>query len=61
MPTLATLHLPPAWYPDAVWSLGRPDTHLHCVSASQRAACPPAATLLPPIENGVPVDALEPG
>ncbi len=58
VPALVTLHLPPAWYPPSVWSLGRPGTHLHCVSASQRAACPADAELLPTVENGVPVDGL---
>ena len=58
VPALVTLHLPPAWYPPAVWSIDRPGTHLHCVSAAQRAACPPGVALLPTIENGVPVDAL---
>ena len=57
VPALVTLHLPPAWYPADVWSLGRPDTHLHCVSAAQRRGCP-TDRLLPTIENGVPVDAL---
>lgn len=58
VPTLATLHLPPGWYPPDVFRLTRPDTHLHCVSASQRQACPDSAALLPDIENGVPVSAL---
>jgi glycosyltransferase involved in cell wall biosynthesis len=57
-PALATLHLPPDWYPPEVFRPGRPDTWLHCVSASQHAACPESPALLEPIENGVPVDAL---
>jgi glycosyltransferase involved in cell wall biosynthesis len=57
-PVLATLHLPPEWYPpDALFPV-RPNTFLHCVSASQRRRCPPEAPLLPDIPNGVPVDAL---
>jgi glycosyltransferase involved in cell wall biosynthesis len=59
VPLLATLHLPPAWYEPTVFSGQRRDLHLVCVSASQRAACPPDARLLPTIENGVPVQALE--
>jgi glycosyltransferase involved in cell wall biosynthesis len=57
-PVLATLHLPPDWYPPEVFEPARPETHLHCVSASQRARCPPGARLLPDVPNGVAVDAL---
>jgi hypothetical protein len=57
-PVLATLHLPPDWYPERLFDLDRPDTFLHCVSASQRARCPPGARLLPDVQNGVPVEAL---
>jgi glycosyltransferase involved in cell wall biosynthesis len=57
-PALVTLHLPPSWYPAEALRPARPNTHLHCVSASQHAACPPGAALLPPIENGVPVERL---
>lgn len=59
VPLLATLHLPPAWYPAEVFAGYRSDLHLHCVSRSQQAACPPGAQLLPPIDNGVPVHALQ--
>jgi glycosyltransferase involved in cell wall biosynthesis len=57
-PVLATLHLPPACYPREIFSWQERGLHLHCVSASQRRACPPGATLLAEIENGVPVRAL---
>lgn len=57
-PVLVTLHLPPAWYAPGALSPSRLDTYLHCVSAVQRAACPPGLPLLPEIENGVDVDAL---
>jgi glycosyltransferase involved in cell wall biosynthesis len=57
-PVLITLHLPPCWYPSAIWQTGRRDTWLHAVSSSQHAACPPCAALLPPVPNGVPVAAL---
>jgi glycosyltransferase involved in cell wall biosynthesis len=58
VPALATLHLPPAWYPASALAPTRPRTWLHCVSRSQHRACPPSGVLLPPIENGVPVDRL---
>jgi glycosyltransferase involved in cell wall biosynthesis len=48
-----TLHLPPDWYSSEVFHLTRPDTHVHCVSAAQKRACPKNARLLPEIENGV--------
>jgi glycosyltransferase involved in cell wall biosynthesis len=53
VPVLATLHLPPGWYPPEAFAPGRPDTHLVCVSASQQRACPPGIRLLPHIDNGV--------
>ncbi len=58
VPVLATLHLPPEWYPPTAFAPGRPNTFVHCVSAAQRARCPPGAALLPDIPNGVPIDAL---
>ena len=58
IPVLVTLHLPPSWYPREIFQLARPNTFLHCVSAAQHRACPSDAPLLPPIENGVPVDEL---
>jgi glycosyltransferase involved in cell wall biosynthesis len=58
VPALVTLHLPPAWYPAELLGPTRPGTWLHCVSAAQHAACPTSPNLLPPIENGVPVEAL---
>jgi glycosyltransferase involved in cell wall biosynthesis len=57
-PVLVTLHLPPDWYPPAIFGLERPRTFLHCVSASQRARCPSGARLLAEVPNGVPLDAL---
>jgi glycosyltransferase involved in cell wall biosynthesis len=58
VPKLVTLHLPPGWYPPQVFRT-RDDVHLHCVSASQHRECPEGARLLPPITNGVPVQALD--
>lgn len=52
-PVLATLHLPPSWYPAEVFRPTRPSTYLCCVSASQRASCPPSAALLDDVPNGV--------
>jgi glycosyltransferase involved in cell wall biosynthesis len=54
VPVVATLHLPPSYYPPETFCLTRPKTFLHCVSWSQRRSCPPGAELLPDIENGVP-------
>jgi CelD/BcsL family acetyltransferase involved in cellulose biosynthesis len=56
VPALATLHLPPEWYPSEIFRPLRPHTYLHCVSAAQQNRCPPDAQLLPPIPNGVAVD-----
>ncbi len=52
-PTLATLHLPLDWYPQAIWER-RSNLFMHCVSASQDKTRPESAVLLPPIPNGVP-------
>ncbi len=63
VPVLVTLHLPPAWYPETIWTLP-PHYHFVCVSASQRRACPPAAQhRITVIDNGVPLppaDSLRP-
>jgi len=61
IPILVTLHLPPSWYPPRAFDLDRDDVHLHCVSRSQHAQCPPGARLLAPITNGVPVRKRAPG
>ncbi len=59
-PALVTLHLPPSWYPAEALRPSRPGTWLHGVSASQHAALLEgrAEPLLPPVFNGVPVEAL---
>ena len=59
VPVLVTLHLPPAWYAQEVFDGMPANVHLQCVSRSQRRDCPPSARLLHPIENGVPLRALE--
>ncbi len=52
-PALATLHLPPSWYPADIWE--NPRVQLQCVSESQRKACPALGhQSLPVIRNGVP-------
>jgi CelD/BcsL family acetyltransferase involved in cellulose biosynthesis/glycosyltransferase involved in cell wall biosynthesis len=52
-PILATLHLPPAWYPPEVFAPSRPGFHLNCVSLAQRRTCPPSQAMLDDICNGV--------
>lgn len=59
VPVLATLHLPPHWYPKEIFHLARPGTYLHCVSATQRRHCVRSPLLLPSIPNGVEVERLE--
>jgi glycosyltransferase involved in cell wall biosynthesis len=54
-PTLATLHLPPDWYPPRIFQLDRQHFYLNCVSSSQERACPQSTSLLPSIPNGVDV------
>src|SRR3954469_7532480 len=59
IPTLATLHLPPDWYPKTVFKLKRDHFYLNCVSSSQQRACPPSSLFLPHIVNGVDIDRLD--
>ena len=55
VPMLATLHLPPDWYPAAVWEMPA-HVRLQCVSESQRGACPAAVReRVTVVENGVPL------
>lgn len=58
VPVLATLHLMPSCYSPGVFSIARASTFLNCVSAAQRAACPPGAALCDDVPNGVPIDRL---
>src|SRR5260370_1756308 len=55
VPVLATLHLPPDWYPESIFHHKRPHLHLNCVSSSQQRSCPPCSYLMPYIPNGVDV------
>ena len=61
-PMLATLHLPPDWYPVEGLALTRRDSWVQCVSDTQAALMPDVAGVrertLPPIPNGVPVGVL---
>ncbi|HZG42202.1 MAG TPA: glycosyltransferase [Longimicrobium sp.] len=59
VPVLATLHLPPAWYPAAELTPRRPDTWLNPVSAAQARDCPRFAALLDPVPNGIDLARLE--
>ena len=54
-PLLATLHLPPDWYPPKALEPERRDTWINCVSDSQMRGVPSNPRMLPPIPNGVPV------
>ena len=54
-PVLATMHLPPDWYPARAMELRRENTWLNCVSLHQVSNTWPNPRMLPPIPNGVPV------
>lgn len=56
VPVLATLHLPPDWYPSRVYRLRRSSFYLNCVSSSQQRTCPSSRHLIPPIPNGIRVE-----
>ena len=58
LPVLATLHLPPHWYPVHAWETKRPNTWLNCVSQHQLSNTWPNPRMLPAIPNGVPVHLL---
>lgn len=58
VPLLATLHLPPDWYPNEIFDLRRPNFFLNCVSNAQTRACSPSSCMLPHIGNGVDVGRL---
>jgi glycosyltransferase involved in cell wall biosynthesis len=59
VPAIATLHLPPEWYPLQVFRPERPRTFLVCVSPSQRERCPASPAIVASIRNGVPLARLE--
>jgi glycosyltransferase involved in cell wall biosynthesis len=59
LPVLATLHLPPDWYPADIFCTQPKNLHLNCVSYSQQKACPKGPSSLAVIPNGVDVSRLE--
>jgi len=59
VPVLATLHLPPNWYPKEIFHIRRPNTYLNCVSSAQRQSCPKSPLLLRSIPNGVDIQRLD--
>jgi glycosyltransferase involved in cell wall biosynthesis len=58
VPVLATLHLPPDWYPRGIFDIDNPQFHMNCVSRSQHRRCFRSARLLEPVPNGVDVQKL---
>lgn len=70
VPVLATLHLPPEWYPPQAIAPQRPGTRINCVSATQHRALlarlqsngaqanSTPGWVLPPIGNGVDLEGL---
>jgi glycosyltransferase involved in cell wall biosynthesis len=59
VPILATLHLPPDWYPASIFKTARKNFYLNCVSSSQRNACPESHVPIETIPNGVDTERLE--
>ena len=59
VPLLATLHLPPHWYPECAMRLRRPGTYVNCVSHSQRKVCQTSHMPVFVVENGVPLERLQ--
>lgn len=57
-PVLATLHLPPDWYPREMFLSSPSRFRINCVSRSQLLSCPPRYRTFPVIPNGVDVDRL---
>lgn len=58
LPVLATLHLPPDWYPRSIFRKSA-RLHLNCVSRSQLQSCPSCAHMLEPVPNGVDLERLD--
>jgi len=58
IPLLATLHLPPDWYPDFIYDWDRPRTYLNCVSKAQCGSVPDGPVPRFVVENGVPISRL---
>lgn len=58
VPLLATLHLPPHWYPEHALRMKRERTWINCVSHSQRAVTQTSHLPIAVVENGVSVERL---
>ena len=52
VPILVTLHLPPSWYPPAIWQTFQDRVQFQCVSEAQQHFLP-VLSAVPVIENGV--------
>jgi len=52
-PLLATLHLPPDWYPQSIFTTRLPQFHLNFVSNTQADAAPPSVNPTSVISNGI--------
>jgi glycosyltransferase involved in cell wall biosynthesis len=59
-PLLATLHLPPDWYPSSVFAVPQENYHLNFVSSTQFSAAPPSVNPIHVIPNGIEVDRFSP-
>jgi len=53
VPVLATLHLPPDWYPQSIFNIKRSRFGMNCVSRTQNRSCPNSPLLVAPVGNGV--------
>lgn len=60
VPCIASLHLPPEWYPAAIFNLRRSETFYVCVSADQRRRCPSSLVPLRTIPHGIDMTAFSP-
>ena len=56
VPCLATLHLPPEWYPASIFTEARQELLYNCVSSSQRRRCPNSQVAIATIHHGVDVE-----
>ncbi|MGC4066770.1 MAG: glycosyltransferase family 4 protein [Polyangiaceae bacterium] len=60
IPLLATLHLPPSFYPLEIFRESATSMVLNCVSESQHRSCPPCSRLVAPILNGIRISDFSP-
>lgn len=59
VPCLATLHLPPSWYPPAIFQVRSPHMRYICVSRDQRQRCPASSVSIATIPDGIEVQSFE--